>query len=116
MFLIFFFLGTSSETRMGDSNKATTSTVDIAQPEPNTTLTNTEGLITSVVSTGDESSPPEGFQVAGETAAVVAEETSSSIDDMTEEMSQAMGLEVPMIEAGEVSISAEDMAKGPSQF
>ena len=48
-----------------------------------------EGITTSDVSTRDESSHPEGLQVPGETAAAVVEETSSSITDMIEGLSQA---------------------------
>jgi len=120
MFLIFFFLSAFLETRVGDSNMPTTSAANIAQPEPaepelETTLATIEGHTTSVVSTGGESSQPEGLQVFGETAATIVEETSSSIADMIKELSQAGGSEFPVIEAGGVFISAEDAAEGPSQ-
>ena len=107
------FFGTFSETQVGDSDKTTTSVADIAQPEPKTALTNTEGLTTSVVSTGGESSQPEGLQVSGETAVVIVEVTAFSIADMIEKLFQVGGLEIPMIEAIGVSTSAEDMTEGP---
>ena len=87
---------------MGDSNKVTTSAVDteveITQPEPEAHATTTEGL-----------------QASGEIATVVVKEISSSIVDMIEELSQAGGSKVPVIEAEGVSIRAEDMTEGPSQ-
>jgi len=105
---------------VGDSDKVTTSTADITQPEPaqpksETALTSKKGLTTSAVSTGGESSQPVGLQVSGETAVAIVEETSSSIADMIKELSKAGGSEVPMIEAGGVSTSVEYMAEWPFQ-
>ena len=120
MFLIFSFLGTFSETRVGDSDRVTTNAVDIAQREPTqhkleASLTIMRGLTTGVVSNGGESSQPEGLQVSWETAATVVEETYSNIADMIEELFQAGGSEILMIEAGVISTSAEDVAEGPFQ-
>ena len=69
---------------------------------------------TSAVSTGGESSQLGGLQVSGENVTAVVEETSSSIADIFEELSQAGGSEVPMIEAEGPSTSAGDMVEGPS--
>jgi len=102
MFLIFFFLGTSSESRVGDLDKATISVVDTevetTQPEPEALATTAEGL-----------------QASREIAAAVVKETSSSIADMIKELSQAGGSEVPVIEVRGVSISVEGVVEGPSQ-
>ena len=87
---------------MGDLNKVTTSAVDneveTTQPEPEAPVTTTEGL-----------------QTYDNIATVVVKETSSSIADMIEELSQAGGSEVSMIKAGGVSISTGGVAEGPSQ-
>jgi len=50
-----------------------------------------------------------------EAAAAVVEETSSSIDNMIKELSQAWGSEVLIIEAEGASTSDGNVAKGSSQ-
>jgi len=52
-------------------------------------LTITEGLTTSVVSIGGESSQLEGLHISREVAAATVEETSSSINKIIQELSQA---------------------------
>ena len=79
MFLIFFFLGTSSETRVDDSDKATTSTVDT---EVKITLPELEAPTTTA----------KRLQASGETTVVVVEDSSSNIDEKIKELSQAGGL------------------------
>jgi len=75
-------------------------------------VTVTEGATTSAMSSGGESFQLEDLHVSGEVAAV--EETSSSIDDMIKELSQAGDFKVPMIDAGRAS-STGYVAKGLSQ-
>ena len=102
MFLILSFLGTSSETRVGNSDKAATNVVD-------TKVKTTQPELEAPATTAEE------LQASGEIVIAVIEETSSSITDMIEELSQAGGSEVPLIKAGGVSISAEYVVEGPSQ-
>jgi len=102
MFLILSFLGTSSETRVGNSDKAATNVVD-------TKVKTTQPELEAPATTAEE------LQASGEIVIAVIEETSSSITDMIEELSQAGGSEVPVIKAGGVSISAEYVVEGPSQ-
>jgi len=78
-------------------------------------MTSTEGLTTSVVTTGGESSQPGGLQVSEEAIAAIVEETFSSIADIIEELSQAGGSEVLMNKAGGASTSVGDVAEGLSQ-
>ena len=103
---------------MAGSDKAVTSAADTVaeptRPEPETLVTTTERLTTSAMGTGGKSSQPEGLQVSGEAAAAVVKETSSSIDDMIKDQSQAGGSEIPMIEAGGASTSIGDVAEGSS--
>ena len=75
-------------------------------------MTVTEGATASAMSSGGESFQLEDLHVSGEVAAV--EETSSSIDDMIKELSQAVDFQVPMIDAGKAS-STGDVAEGSSQ-
>ena len=100
---------------MTDPSMTTTSSVDIAQPKSETVLTTTEGLTTSTVSTGGMSSQLEDLQVFGETMVATIEETSSSIDEMIQELSQDGGSEIPTIETGGASTSVGDVAEGLSQ-
>ena len=108
-----------SETQVVDSDKVTTSAIgtveEATQPEPEIPMTTTEGITTSVVGIGGESSQLKGLQLSEEVDDADVKETSSSIDDMIKKLSQAGGSEVPMIEARGVSTSAKDVEKGPSQ-
>ena len=68
-------------------------------------MTTTEGLFTNAISTRGESSQVVGSYVFEEVAAAVVEETSSSIDNMIKELSQAWGSKVLIIEAEGASTS-----------
>jgi len=104
---------------VADFDKATTNAADnmakAPHPELEILVTITEGATNSTIGTMGKSSHSEGLQVSGEATTAIVEETSSSIADMIEELPQAGGSEVPMIEAGGASTSAEDIPEGPSQ-
>jgi len=73
--------------------RVTLSPADImAEPirhELKTHMTSTKELTTSAVGIGGEPSHARGLQVSEKVAAAILEETSSSIADMIEELSQA---------------------------
>ena len=83
--------------------------------ELKTHMTSTKELTTSAVGIGGEPSHARGLQVSEKVAAAILEETSSSIADMIEELSQIGGSEVPVIEVGGASTSAGDVVEESSQ-